>query len=194
MNKQTLVVATNNSHKLEEIKAMLAEFFEVKGMAEVGFADDIVEDADSFAGNALIKARTIASKMNCDCIADDSGLVVSALGGEPGIYSARYAGEPKSDTRNLELVLEKLGDAADRSAYFITALAYVHGGLEYVFEGRVYGSIIPESKGGKGFGYDPVFIPEGFDRTFAEMSPDEKNALSHRSRAIEKFLEFIKAN
>ena len=194
MNKRTLVVATNNTHKLEEINAMLSDHFEIKGMSEMGFTEEIVEDADSFAGNALIKARTIAAKLKCDCIADDSGLVVAALGGEPGIYSARYAGEPKDDVKNLEKVLTNLKDQKDRSAYFITALAYVHQGLEYVFEGRVCGEIISETKGLKGFGYDPIFVPDGFDKSFAEMLPDQKNALSHRARAIEKFIEFINAD
>jgi len=193
MNKTLLVVATNNAHKLQEIRAMLGAHFQIKGMAEMGFSEDIIEDADTFAGNALIKARTIAAKLNCDCIADDSGLVVEALNGEPGVFSARYAGEPKSDLRNLQLVLEKLGSETNRKAYFITALAYVHQGLDYVFDGRVSGTILKETKGVKGFGYDPIFIPDGFDRSFAEMSPEEKNVLSHRARAIEKFLEFVKA-
>lgn len=194
MSKKILVVATNNNHKLGELKTMLADFFEVKGMAEMGFHDDIVEDADTFSGNALIKARTIARKLSCSCIADDSGLEVDALNGEPGIYSARYAGEPKSDTRNLEKVLEKLGDEPNRKAKFTAVIAYVHNGLEYVFEGNVEGSILAETKGEKGFGYDPIFIPKGFDKTFAQMTADEKNALSHRARAVEKFLEFVKAD
>ncbi len=194
MNKLSLlVVATNNAHKLEELKAMLAEHFEVKGMAEVGFTDDIPEDAETFAGNALIKARTISSKMNCSCIADDSGLQVDALNGEPGVYSARYAGEPKSDKRNLDKVLEGIKDADNRRARFVTSLAYIHNSLEYVFQGEVKGHLITVERGTNGFGYDPIFVPEGFTETFAEMSSDKKNALSHRARAIDKFLEFIKA-
>lgn len=192
-NKTTLIVATNNAHKLEEIKQMLSDHFEVKGMAEAGFNEDIPEDADTFAGNALVKARTIASKTGSFCIADDSGLEVMALDRRPGVYSARYAGEPKDDLRNMNKVLEELSGNSNRSARFVTALAYVKEGLEYVFEDEVKGNLLEQGRGSNGFGYDPIFIPEGFESTFAEMTSSQKNALSHRARAIEKFLEFIEA-
>ncbi len=192
-NKPTLVVATNNAHKLEELKALLASFFTVKGMAEVGFVDDIAEDADTFAGNALIKARTISTALNCRCLADDSGLEVEALHGEPGVYSARYAGEPKDDQKNLEKVVENLAGNSNRNARFVTVVAYINNGLEYVFEGTVDGTLLEAGRGSHGFGYDPIFVPNGYNRTFAEMLSEEKNALSHRARAVEKFVAFIAA-
>ncbi len=193
IDKPLLVVATNNAHKLEELKVMLADHFTVKGMAEVGFDKDIPEDADTFAGNALIKASTIARELNCTCIADDSGLEVDALNGAPGVYSARYAGEPKSDERNLQKVLTDIDGNNNRNARFVTALAYIHKGLEYVFEGEVKGTLLTEKRGSNGFGYDPIFVPNGFKESFAEISADKKNALSHRARAIEKFVAFISA-
>lgn len=191
MSKRQLVVATNNKHKLEELKAMLADHFEVKGMAEMGFDQDIPEDADTFAGNSLIKARTIANALNCECIADDSGLEVEALGGKPGVYSARYAGEPKSDERNLQKVLDEIEASDNRNARFVTTIAYIKNNLEYVFEGEVKGTLIKEKRGSNGFGYDPIFVPNGHQETFAEISAEAKNALSHRADAIRKFVEFL---
>ncbi|MES2627906.1 MAG: RdgB/HAM1 family non-canonical purine NTP pyrophosphatase [Bacteroidota bacterium] len=188
-----LVVATNNTHKLDELRDMLAAHFEVKGMTEVGFTDDIPEDADTFAGNALIKARTIAGKLDCACLADDSGLSCDALNGAPGVYSARYAGEPKDDRANLLKLLNDLEHSADKTARFVTSLAFIRNGLEYVFDGEVQGQIIADPRGTHGFGYDPVFVPDGHAETFAEMTSGQKNALSHRARAIEKFLVFIEA-
>lgn len=191
--RKLLVLATNNKHKLDELKALLSDHFSVVGMAEVGFDTEIPEDADSFRGNALIKARAIASKLKCACLADDSGLEVLALNAAPGVYSARYAGEPKDDEKNLQKILFEMQGKQVRNARFVTALAFINNGLEYLFEGEVKGEIIFQKRGAHGFGYDPIFVPDGHTETFAEMSPIKKNALSHRARAVEKFMEFVNA-
>jgi XTP/dITP diphosphohydrolase len=191
MNKDlSLVFATNNQHKLDEVRQMLDGLVEVKSLADIGFYEDIPENEDTFEGNALVKARVIYQFCGLPCIADDSGLKVEALGGEPGVYSARYAGVPKNDENNLRKVLQQLEGSDNRRAAFVTVLAYISNGLEYVFEGVVPGTITKEKRGSHGFGYDPVFMPDGHDRTFAEMIAAEKNALSHRARAVAAFKEF----
>ncbi len=194
MSKKTLILASNNKHKVEELKQLLAEYFEVKSMAEIGFHDEIIEDADTFAGNALLKAKALYEKFNCDCIADDSGLQVAALNNEPGVYSARYAGEPKDDNKNTDKLLVNLTGVANREARFVTSIAYITNGLPYLFEGEVKGSISILPKGSNGFGYDPVFVPIGYETTFAEMTSEQKNSLSHRFNAIQKFLAFLQAH
>ncbi len=184
--KQKLVIASNNQHKIEEIKAIIGNRFELHSMNDIGFYDDIVEDADTFIGNALIKARTIYNKYKINCLADDSGLVVESLNNEPGVYSARYAGEPTNHENNIQKVLAKLNSIKNRNAKFISVIAVIIDGEEFIFEGEVEGTIREEKKGSKGFGYDPIFEPKGYNITFAEMLEDEKNAISHRARALTK--------
>lgn len=184
--KQKLVIASNNKHKIEEIKAIVGDRFDLLSMNDIGFHEDIVEDADTFIGNALIKARTIFNKYQLNCLADDSGLIVESLNNEPGVYSARYAGEPTNHENNINKVLEKLNGIENRKAKFVSVIAVIIDGEEFIFEGEVKGTIRNEKKGSKGFGYDPIFEPEGYHITFAEMLEDEKNAISHRARALAK--------
>ena len=182
--KHRIVVASNNKHKIEEIKSILANRYDLMSMEEIGFMEDIVEDADTFVGNALIKARTIHQKFNCNCLADDSGLVIEALNNEPGVYSARYAGEPVNHDNNIEKVLLKMKGVENRKAKFVTVIALILNNEEFIFEGEVLGNIRLERSGNKGFGYDPIFEPLGYTITFAEMEEAEKNNISHRARAL----------
>lgn len=187
-----LVIATNNAHKLGELRRMLDGLYEVVGLADIGCHDDIPEDADTFEGNALAKALWVSERYGYDCIADDSGLEVAALGGEPGVYSARYCGRPHDDKGNNELLLSRLADKSDRSACFRTALVLVRKGHEPVyFNGRVDGTIGHEPAGTNGFGYDPLFTPAGWTKTFAQASAAEKDAVSHRGRAVEQLLKYL---
>jgi len=160
-------------------------------LADAGFYDEIPETAATIEGNALLKAQFMADKQPLACFADDTGLVIPALNGEPGVYSARYAGPARDANDNMDLVLQKLEDADDRSAYFITVIALWINSEMHVFEGRVNGTILKEKRGNAGFGYDPIFQPEGEQRTFAEMSAGEKNGLSHRGRALVKMVAFL---
>lgn len=182
--KQKLVVASNNKHKIEEIKFILANRFELASMEEIGFTEDIEESGKTFLENAFIKARTIHNKFNCNCFADDSGLMIEALNNEPGVYSARYAGEPVNHEKNIDLVLEKMQGISNRNAKFVTVIALILDDEESYFQGEVLGSIRTERSGSKGFGYDPIFQPNGFKITFAEMNEKQKNAISHRARAL----------
>ena len=182
--KQTLVVASNNNHKIEEIKSILANRFELLSMEEIGFTEEIIENGTTFIENAFIKARTIHQKYNCNCFADDSGLVIEALNNEPGVYSARYAGEPVNHDKNIDKVLEKMQGITNRTAKFVTVIALILNGEEFYFEGEVMGTITTERSGEKGFGYDPIFKPNGFNVTYAEMNEKQKNAISHRARAL----------
>ena len=179
--RRRLFVATHNAHKVGEIAAIMPDW-EVVPDDPAG----VVEDAADFAGNALVKVRAIASRHRGEwCLADDSGLEVAALGGAPGVRSARYAGEPSSTPANNALLLKNLAGVADRRASFACAIALVApDGSEHVVEGRCHGRIAERQSGADGFGYDPLFVPEGCDRSFAELSPDEKNAISHRGRAL----------
>lgn len=187
----SIVFATNNHHKLSELREIVGDRIEILSLADIGCHDDIPETADTLEGNALIKARHVSEKYGCDCFADDTGLMVDALGGEPGVYSARYAG-PECDSRaNVALLLDRMKDATDRSARFKTVIALELGGKEYVVEGKVEGKITEECRGESGFGYDPVFMPEGFDKTFAQMTDSEKNAVSHRGRATAELLKIL---
>ena len=178
-----IFVATHNAHKLREIARILPAFEVVPDDPE-----GVVEDADTFSGNALIKVRAIAARhVGAWCMADDSGLEVAALGGAPGVRSARYAGEPCNTAANNALLLKNLRGAEDRRANFTCAVALVSPqGAESVVEGRCFGAIAHAPSGAEGFGYDPLFVPEGCDRSFAELSADEKNAISHRGRALAK--------
>lgn len=188
----TLVFATNNAHKVSEVKEILGDQFEIRTLSEVGIFDDIPETAETFQGNALQKARYIHDKLGVDCFADDTGLEVDILGGAPGVHSARYATDGHDFEANKKLLLKNMGDADNRKADFRTVVALILDGKEYLFEGRVDGTITREERGEGGFGYDPLFVPDGYDISFAEMSSGEKNAISHRGRAIQKLAEFLR--
>ncbi|MCH5235806.1 MAG: non-canonical purine NTP diphosphatase [Muribaculaceae bacterium] len=186
-----IVFATNNPHKLEEARAILAGKVKVLSLADINCHDDIPETADTLEGNALIKAHWVKDKYGFDCFADDTGLMVDALNGAPGVYSARYAGEHCSPDDNIALLLSKLEDESNRDARFVTVVALIIDGKEYLFEGEVKGTIALEHCGKSGFGYDPVFVPENSTLSFAEMTPSDKNAISHRGRAMTKLANFL---
>lgn len=186
-----LIFASANEHKITEIRQLLPAGYELRSLADIGFHDDIPETAETIEGNARLKAQFLADKGIVACFADDTGLVTSGLNGEPGVYSARYAGETKNANDNMDLVLSKLDGNPDRSAYFLTVIALWIGGEMHLFRGRVDGTILTEKRGTQGFGYDPIFQPIGFDKTFAEMTSDEKNALSHRGRALAQMMRFL---
>lgn len=187
-----LLVATHNIHKKEEIQQILGDDFIVKSLTDYNIHEEIVEDGDSFHANALIKAKYCFEKTGIQSLGDDSGLAVEALDGRPGIFSARYAGD-HDFAKNIEKVLSEMKGVETRKAYFITVLCYYdENGAQY-FEGRVHGNILTENKGFKGFGYDPVFVPEGYEITFAEMNPEDKNKISHRKQALDLFLDFLRA-
>ncbi|MBW7674980.1 RdgB/HAM1 family non-canonical purine NTP pyrophosphatase [Chryseobacterium chendengshani] len=186
-----LLVATHNIHKKEEIQQILSDSFVVKSLTDYNIHDEIVEDGDSFHANALIKAKFCFEKTGIPSLGDDSGLVVESLDGRPGIFSARYAGD-HDFAKNIEKVLSEMENVENRKAYFITVLCYYdENGAQY-FEGRVHGNLLTENKGQKGFGYDPIFVPEGYELTFAEMNPEDKNQMSHRKQALDLFLKFLK--
>ncbi len=187
-----LVFATNNSHKLKEISHLLAGTYEIASLDAIGCHDDIPEDHETLEENALQKARYIKEHYGCDCFADDTGLEIEALDNRPGVYSARYAGPAKDSEANMQKVLAEMQDKDDRKAHFRTVIALILDGKEYLFEGRVDGEILRERHGDAGFGYDPIFRPEGFCESFAEMDMDTKNSISHRGRAVSKLVEFLK--
>jgi XTP/dITP diphosphohydrolase len=186
-----IVFATNNAHKLDEVRQVVGEKFEIVSLRECGIVEDIPENEPTLEGNALAKARFIYERTGFNCFADDTGLEVDALGGEPGVRSARYATDGHDDEANKRLLLERLQGEENRAAQFRTAVALILGGKEYLFEGIVRGEIALEQHGEGGFGYDPLFFPEGGDLTFAQMSSEEKNAISHRGRAVRKLAEFL---
>lgn len=185
-----LVFATHNLHKLEEIRNILKNH-EVIGLPDIGCHEDIVEDADDLQGNAKIKADFVTSNFHLDCFADDTGLEVEALGGAPGVYSARYAGEGCSYHDNVVKLLKALDEIENRKARFRTVIALNINGEQHFFEGVVNGKILTEEHGDGGFGYDPIFQPDGYDLSFSEMGMDEKNKISHRGRATAKLVEFL---
>lgn len=187
-----LVFATNNAHKLDEIRAMVGNSFKILSLADIDCHDDIPETAPTLEGNALIKARYVYDRYGLDCFADDTGLEVAALGGAPGVHTARYAFPDRHDpAANTAKLLAELSDKADRSAAFRTVIALIQGGEEHLFEGRVDGFIATEERGTEGFGYDPVFIPEDTGRTFAELGVDVKNEISHRARAVARLCNYL---
>lgn len=190
--KKKLVVATNNAHKLEEISAILGDKIELLSLKDIQCLDDIPETADTLEGNARQKAQYITDKYGMDCFADDTGLEVEALNGAPGVFSARYAGDGHNSEANMRKLLKELEGIDNRKAQFRTAICLIQNGEEYLFEGIVKGEIIGEKRGGAGFGYDPIFVPEGHDLTFAELGNDIKNTISHRARAVEKLCLFLK--
>lgn len=194
MMKKTLpkiVFATNNAHKLEEARAIAAGTFEILSLSDIGCHDDIPETADTLEGNALIKARWVHDRYGYDCFADDTGLMVDALGGAPGVFSARYAGEECKAENNIALLLKNMEGIAERSARFITVIALILDGKEYLFTGKVEGKIATGPHGTSGFGYDPIFIADESGLPFAEMSPEDKNAISHRGRAMQSLMSFL---
>lgn len=186
-----IVFATNNAHKLEEARALAGDSFEILSLAEIGCHDDIPETADTLEGNALIKARWVKDRYGYDCFADDTGLMVDALDGAPGVYSARYAGPECDAVGNMRLLLRNLEGKADRHARFVTVIALILGERTEIFTGSVEGDIATEPHGTNGFGYDPVFIARESGLPFAEMSAEAKNAISHRGRAMRGLIEFL---
>ena len=193
-----LVFASNNAHKLEEIRAILGTQYEVKSLKDIGCEVDIPETGSTFRENALQKATYVKEHFGFDCFADDSGLQVEALGGEPGVYSARYAVkngvqvEGNKDDDNMNVLLEKLANEENRKACFRTSIALIFEGETHFFDGTVEGRIIREKRGNGGFGYDPIFIPDGYDKTFAELGNEVKNGISHRARAVAKLADFLR--
>ena len=193
-----LVFASNNAHKLEEIRAILGTQYEVKSLKDIGCEVDIPETGSTFRENALQKATYVKEHFGFDCFADDSGLQVEALGGEPGVYSARYAVkngvqvEGNKDDANMNVLLEKLENEENRKACFRTSIALIFEGETHFFDGTVEGRIIREKRGNGGFGYDPIFIPDGYDKTFAELGNEVKNGISHRARAVAKLADFLR--
>ena len=190
MNRR-IVFATNNVHKLQEIRAMIPEGIKLLSLADIGCHADIPETADTLEGNALIKARYVAEHYGMDCFADDTGLEVETLGGAPGVHTARYAGEAHDTEANIDKLLAELADKDNRKARFRTAIALIVQHEEHLFEGILEGEIAPVRRGTDGFGYDPVFIPEGTGKTFAELGSDIKNRISHRALAVNQLIEYI---
>ena len=186
-----IVFATHNAHKVSEVQAVLGSEYQLVTATEAGISEEIPETQPTIEGNALQKARYVYEHIGLNCFADDTGLEVEALNGAPGVYSARYAGEHVSYADNNKLLLKNLAGCQNRKARFRTVIALILDGKEHLFEGRVEGTIATEPHGEGGFGYDPLFIPEGSQLTFAEMSPEAKNGISHRGRAVAKLVAFL---
>ncbi len=187
-----LVFATNNAHKLEEVRAILSDEFEVLGLRDVGCDDDIPETADTLEGNAMLKAQYVFDKYGFSCFADDTGLEIEALGGDPGVYSARYAGEPQDAQANRNKVLANLSNVSNRAARFRTVIVLIMAdGHTECFDGVVEGVIINGERGENGFGYDAIFVPDGYGETFAELSSEVKNSISHRANAVRRFADYL---
>lgn len=191
--KRKLVFATHNAHKLEEVKDIVKDNFEIVSLTDIGCFEDIEENGSTLLDNARIKARYVKEKYGYDCFADDTGLEVDTLDGAPGVFSARYAGGDGHDSQaNVRKLLREMDGATDRKAHFRTVIVLLFDGKEYVFDGRIDGVIASAPQGNEGFGYDPVFQPEGFNMTFAQMSMVAKSEISHRGRALKKLCEFLK--
>ena len=187
-----LVIATNNAHKLDEIRAVVGDRFKIMSLADINCHEDIPETADTLEGNALLKARFVHERYGLDVFADDTGLEVEALNGQPGVHTARYAFADRHDTEaNVTKLLHEMEGKTNRRAAFRTAIALILDGKEYLFEGKVEGYITSERRGPEGFGYDPVFSPEETGKTFAELGVEVKNSLSHRARAVAQLLKFL---
>lgn len=191
MNK--LVFATNNKHKLDELRAIVGDKYEILGLRDIGCDVDIPETAATLEGNALIKAQFVKEHYGYDCFADDTGLEVEALEGSPGVYSARYAGPECDSAKNMTLLLQNMADKDNRKARFRTVIALIKGNDTKLFEGIVEGTILHSHIGENGFGYDPIFEPEGCGLSFAQMDSASKNAISHRGRATEKLIKYLKS-
>jgi XTP/dITP diphosphohydrolase len=188
-----LVFATNNQHKLSEISAIIGKDYKIFNLKDISCFEEIPETRDTLAGNALEKAEFVYNKYHFNCFADDTGLEIDSLAGRPGVYSARYAGEPVNFENNMNKVLKEMENIENRNARFITVIALIIDGEKYFFEGVVDGKILREKRGNKGFGYDPIFMPEGYDRSFAQLTAEEKNAISHRGVATAKLIGFLKS-
>ena len=193
-NKTKLVFATNNRHKLRELQHIVGSSFGLLSLEDIGCFEDIPETDPTLEGNASLKAFYVYKNYGYDCFADDTGLEVKALNGDPGVFSARYAGNAKDAGANMDKLLQELNGIKDRKARFRTVISLVIGGKEVRFEGTVVGTILEEKRGKEGFGYDPVFVPDGYSKTFAEMGLDEKNEISHRYRAVQKLVNWLKHN
>lgn len=188
---QQLVFATNNTHKLEEVAAKIKDNIKLVSLNDIGCKDEIEETGETFSQNASIKSHFIYNKYHLNSFGDDSGLEIDALNGEPGVYSARYAGIHGDHAANNQKVLYKLGSATNRKARFRTVISLVWNGEEHFFEGAIEGTIRHELSGAAGFGYDPIFQPDGYTKTFAQMTLEEKNSISHRAKAMDKLLNFL---
>ncbi len=187
-----LLFATGNPNKVREVNEMLKGQFEIESLKDIGFTEDIPETMPTIQGNALLKARFVKDRFGLDCFAEDTGLEVDALNGEPGVYTARYAGPAKNHDANMDLLLQKLGSTENRGAQFRTVIALILNGEELLFEGIARGTIAHQKSGVHGFGYDPVFIPEGYEQTFSEMSAEVKHGISHRGKAVRGLIEYLK--
>lgn len=186
-----LVFASNNLNKIKEIQLLVPNSIEIVSLKDIGCLEDIPETADTIEGNAILKANYVTEKYGFNCFADDSGLEIDALNGEPGVYSARYAGEPKDDSKNIDKVLEKLKDKTNKKANFKTVICLNIDGEQHLFAGIVNGKIIENRVGDNGFGYDPIFVADSYSKTFAELSMEEKAAISHRGKAVKKLVDFL---
>jgi len=186
-----LVFATNNAHKLGEARAILGSEFKIVSLSDLGCFEDIAETAKTLEGNALLKANFIAQKYNVDCFSDDTGLEIAALGGAPGVRSARFAGDDKNSLANIQKVLHLLEGNENRTAQFRTVVALIFDKKEYIFEGKITGKIATEPRGIAGFGYDPIFIPQNHTQSFAQLTENQKNSISHRALALQKMAEFF---
>ncbi|MBD5320996.1 MAG: non-canonical purine NTP diphosphatase [Paramuribaculum sp.] len=189
--EKEIVFATNNLHKLSEIRRIMGDQWHILSLADINCNEDIPETADTLQGNAELKARFVKERYGYDCFADDTGLLVDALDGAPGVYSARYAGPGHDSAANMALLLENLRGVTDRKAHFSTVIALIQGEEMLTFEGRVDGTITETPSGTDGFGYDPIFRPDGHEETFAQMSADQKNAISHRGRATAQLIQHL---
>lgn len=187
-----MVIATNNAHKIEEIKHLISDRYLIKSLQDVNILEELPETHETLEENAIEKASYVYNKYKYNCFADDTGLEIEALGGKPGVYSARYAGIGCSYEDNVNKILDELRFSENRNALFRTVIAYIENGMVRTFEGRVEGEITWNKSGKQGFGYDPVFKPKGFEQTFAEMSLETKNRISHRARALESFIRYLK--
>lgn len=186
-----LIFASHNENKVTEIAALIGQKHIIKSLTAIGFMNEIIEDGNTLEANALIKARTIYKNTNFNCFADDTGLLVQALNNEPGVYSARYAGEQKNANDNMDLLLKNLVSVDNKNASFVTIIALIINGVEYLFEGKLDGKIITDKIGTNGFGYDPIFVPNGYNITLAQMDLTEKNKISHRAIAFKKMIQFL---
>lgn len=188
-----LIFASHNRNKLKEVQNKIDEKIELLSLTDINFFEDILESGDTFKENAKIKAETISTFSGLNCFADDSGLIVEYLNGQPGVYSARYAGDKASDTENIDLLLHNLTGANNRNAFFKTVICLIYNQQKYYFEGELHGTIGLKPVGENGFGYDPIFIPQGSEKTLAEMSLTEKNLISHRAKALSSLTTFLKS-
>ena len=187
-----LVFASNNKNKIKEIQLLVPNSIQILSLEDIGCNEEILETADTIEGNAILKANYVTEKYGYDCFADDSGLEVDSLNGEPGVYSARYAGEPKNDDNNMNKLLSNLKDKTNRKANFKTVICLNYKGKQYLFTGIINGKIIDEKTGNNGFGYDPIFVANDYSKTFAELSIEEKSNISHRGIAVKQLIEFLK--